>query len=129
MRRKWIPVLAIVLLIAACESDEPRGCEPTLEGNWNLVGFSDHGTAAIASGTAMFEPDGNFAILGEITFPGEPTDTLDLSGTWTMTADRVTLTTADGTGEWIVIFSEDEATLTLAGPVPTNVIQLRRPTE
>ena len=127
MLRKWILVLGIALLLAGCEGDEPRVCA-TLEGNWNLIGFSDHGTEAAASGTAIFEPDGNFAILGEITFPGEPMDTLDISGTWTMAGDRATLTTADGTGEWIVAFFEADVTLTLVGPAPTNVIQLRRPT-
>lgn len=126
MLSKWIFVFALALILAGCDADEPRVCA-TLEGNWNLTGFSDHGVAATATGDAVFGEDGNFTILGEITFPGEPVDTLDLVGTWSMTGDRVTLTTESGTGEWIVDFSGRDATLTLVGPLPTNVIQLRRP--
>ena len=126
MLREWIPVLTVALLLAGCEGDEPRVCG-TLEGNWYLTGFSDHGVAAIATGDAVFGSDGNFTILAEITFPDEPVDTLDLAGTWAMNGDRVTLTTESGAGEWIVDFSGIEATLTLVGPLPTNVIRLRRP--
>ena len=99
---------------------------PTLEGTWSLIGYSDHGVAATASGTATFGPDGNFTITGTLTFPGEPTDTLDVSGSWSMSGSTVTLTTDDGTGEWAVGFSGAEATLTRAGPDPATVIRLRR---
>ena len=124
---RWILLLAIALVFAGCEGDQPRECAGTLEGNWLLIGFSDHGVEAATTGTARFDPDGNFAILGEITFPDEPMDTLDVSGTWAMTGDRVLLTTPDGTGEWEVSFSGMEATLTGEGPEPASAIRLRRP--
>jgi hypothetical protein len=65
-------------------------------------------------------------MTGEVTFPGEPPDTLHATGTWSMNADRATLTTSEGTAEWAVNFAGAEATLTMLGPQPTNVIRLRK---
>jgi hypothetical protein len=128
MLRLWALTVVGLALLAGCGADDPDRSPPTLEGAWSLIGYADHGVVATASGTATFGSDGSFAILGEITFPDEPMDSLTVSGTWSMQGDRATLTTPDGSGEWVVSFSGTEATLSLVGPDPTNTIHLRRRT-
>jgi hypothetical protein len=74
-----------------------------------------------------FQPGGTFKVLGTVTYPGEPTDSLKLEGTWTVAPGRVTLTTGGESGVWDMTWQGQELTLTLEGPLPTNVIVLRRP--
>ncbi len=126
MPRAWICILMSLVLFAGCGEDEPSRPEPTLEGAWSLIGYSDHGVPATTSGTATFGSDGTFAMTGEITFPDEPVDSLNLTGTWSMSGDKVTLVTANHSGEWIVSFAGADATLEEVGPAPTVVIRLRR---
>lgn len=123
MRRGWAVLLVGLFVLDGCGDDDPGA---TLLGTWDLIAYSEHGVAATVSGSAVFGGGGEFTITGEITYPGEPLDTLRVSGTWSMQGDRATLTTSEDTGEWVVTFTGEEATLTLAGPAPTNVIQLRR---
>jgi hypothetical protein len=119
-------VLLPLALLAGCGGDDGQNSDETLAGVWDLVGYSDHGVAAATIGTATFVAAGSFTIRGEVTFPGEPADSLNLAGTWSMTGNQVTLTTPGGTGDWAVQFSELEATLTRIGPAPASTIQLRR---
>jgi len=114
-------------LLGGCGEDDPDIPGQTLAGVWDLIGYADHGVWATASGSATFGADGHFMVAGAVTFPGEPVDTLTLGGAWSMNGDHAILTTSDGSGEWALSFSGLEATLTLIGPDPSNVIQLRRP--
>jgi len=120
-QRGWLPGLLAIALLAGCGDDGPAR---TLIGAWNLVGFTDHGVAGTASGSASFSEGGAFEFAGEVTFPGEPTDVIGLSGAWRQIGDRLTLTTLTDSEEWLVRFASDEATLTLVGDEPTNVITL-----
>ena len=129
MIRLTTSLLIGLMLLTGCDDDGPNGPGQTLVGSWDLVGYTDHGVAATsATGTADFAADGSFAITGEVIFPGEPIEPLDVNGVWSTSGDRVNLTTIDGTGEWGVVFSGADATLERVGPDPTNVIQLRRQT-
>jgi hypothetical protein len=124
---RGLAVLLIGLaLLGGCGKDDPCTPGQKLEGSWDLIGYADHGVWAATSGAATFGADGDFLVAGTVTFPGEPVDTLDLSGTWSTSGDHATLTTTEGSGEWTVGFSGEEATLTLIGPDPSNVIRLRR---
>ena len=76
------------------------------------------------TGSASFSEGGDFEFAGEVTFPGEPTDEIGMSGAWRQIGDRLTLTTLTDSEEWLVRFMGDEATLTLVGDEPTNVITL-----
>jgi hypothetical protein len=127
MMLRWLAALLVGLaVLGGCGEDDPCMPGQTLEGSWDLIGYADHGVWAATSGTATFGADGGFVVAGTVTFPGEPADTLALSGIWSMSGDRAVLTTTDGSGEWVVGFSGPEATLTLMGPGPSNVIRLRR---
>ena len=122
-RRGWAVVLGGLVILVGCGDGDSGG---TLLGTWDLIAYSEHGVAATASGSAVFGGGGEFTITAEITYPGEPPDTIQVNGTWSMQGDRATLTTSEDTGVWLVEFTGEEATLTLVGPAPTNVIQLRR---
>ncbi len=126
MPRRAILVLAGLALFGGCGTNDPGEPGATLQGAWSLMSYADHGVTASTTGTASFETNGSFTILGEITFPGEPVDSLQVSGTWSMRGDRATLVTSEGSGEWAVSFSGTEATLSLVGPSPTNSMHLHR---
>jgi len=72
-------VLFVMFILASCGSDDSTGPRPTLEGAWDLTAYADHGASGVTTGTASFEHDGTFAILGTVTYPGEPVDSLDVS--------------------------------------------------
>jgi hypothetical protein len=126
MLRRWVLAGASLVLLGGCGADDPDGPAPSLAGVWSLASYADHGVVATTSGTATFDTDGSFAITGELTYPGEPADSLLVSGTWSMTGNRVVLTTGEGSGTWVVSCTAAEATLVLEGPSPTNVIHLHR---
>jgi hypothetical protein len=126
MFRRWILVAASLVLLGGCGAEDPDGSAPSLAGVWSLASYADHGVVATTSGTATFDTDGSFAITGELTYPGEPADSLLVHGNWSMTGNRVVLTTGEGSGTWVVNFAASEATLVLEGPAPTNVIHLHR---
>ena len=128
MQRALAILMTSLLLVAGCGEDDASGPGEALEGVWDLVGYSEHGVTATASGTAAFGGDGNFSIAGVVTFPGEPPDPLAVGGTWSPTPDGVLLTTTEGTGEWTVRIAGTDATLTRVGPEPRSVIRLRRRT-
>ena len=124
MRSKTTCLLLCLVLLSGCGGDGSGPGERSLVGVWDFMEYSDHGVWASASGIVEFGDSGDFAVDGEITYPGEPAESLTVNGSWTMIDDRVLLETSEGSGEWNVEFSDAEVTLTLVGPVPTNVIRL-----
>jgi hypothetical protein len=101
---------------------------PSLVGGWELVSFTDHGVVGTTTGTMTFDLNGTWAMVGTVTYPGEPIDSLRASGTYTAMGNTVVLTAGPDTGTWSLAWSDSTVTLTLQGPLPTNVIVLRRQT-
>jgi hypothetical protein len=125
--RSTLLIAALLLCtLNCCGSDKPTRPLQTLEDTWDLIGFSDHGVSGVTTGSATFLHDGTFVILGTVTFPGEPTDSLNASGTYQVLGATVTLTTAEGTGTWSIAFSVNQAVLTYAGSNPPTTMTLRR---
>jgi len=86
----------------------------------------DHGVSGATTGSGTFRDDGTFIILGTVTYPGEPADSLAVSGTYQVVATIVTLTTPDGTGAWSMAFSGDRVVLALVGADPPTSITLKK---
>jgi hypothetical protein len=122
------PLVTALLLctLNSCGSDKLTRPPQTLEGTWDLIGFSDHGVSGVTTGSATFLHDGTFVILGTVTFPGETTDSLNVSGTYHVVGATVTLTTPEGTGTWSIAFSGDQVVLTSAGGNPPTTMTLQR---
>lgn len=119
-------VAALVAVLAtACGKDTTAPGTPVV-GTWHLVGFSDMGVAAVTTGTWVFRADRTFSVNGTITFPGEPTDSLLMNGTYVQNGNSVALTVATQTSSWTVTASGTEITLTENEPPPANTITLRR---
>jgi hypothetical protein len=118
--------VAVSIGVLSCD-DGPTRPSPSLLGAWDLVGYSDAGAVAAATGTADFRLDGTFEVSGTITFPGEPPDPVAISGTYQVTGDQVELITPDGSGLWRLRFAGEEVTLTLEGSAPPTTMALRRP--
>jgi hypothetical protein len=118
-------LLAGLTIAWACDgSTDPA---PSIAGTWQLVGYVDQGIGAVTTGTAQFATDSTFSIEGTVTFPGEPLDSLAVTGTWVQDGDRVTLTTVDGSSTWQVTDLAATVTLTLLGTSPPTRIILARP--
>jgi hypothetical protein len=115
-----------VWLSAACGSDPTGGIAPSLEGSWALIGFTDGGVAAGATGTMVFQSNGIYTMQGQITFPGEPPDAVDASGSYRQMGNAVELTAGSDASIWDLQFSGDRVTLTEREPPPANMITLRR---
>lgn len=102
----------LAVAIAACGDDTTTGDQ--LVGTWALAAYDDHGTEGVTTGTWTFSADATFTALGSITFPGEPTDSLDVIGTWVEQGNAAVAMTVDGeTTVWDVAFAPDTAVLTL----------------
>jgi hypothetical protein len=125
MRAFQLGVFALVVL-AFCCCEDSTGPSRTLEGTWDLVGSTDEGVSGATTGTCSFRHNGAFAVLGTVTYPGESVDSLDVSGTYRVVANYVTLTTPDGTGTWFLAFSSDRVVLSLVGADPPTRMTLRR---
>ncbi|HEX9893187.1 MAG TPA: lipocalin family protein [Gemmatimonadales bacterium] len=110
-------------LLACGDSVSPSG---DLEGTWDLIGYSDAGTAAVTTGTATFRGDGTFTVSGTLTFPDEPTEPVFLSGEWALQGGVLVLTVNGQQSLWNVSLNGDEATLTLQGTTPPTTITIRR---
>ena len=113
---------------AACGTD---GTGPTipLVGTWDLVGFTDGGVAAVTTGTWTFAADSSFTVTGTVTFPGEPTDSLVISGSYSQHGGRVQLTIGAETATWTLTGGGAQVVLTQVEPPPAppaNTITLRR---
>jgi hypothetical protein len=113
------------MLGGAC-SDDSTGPGVSLVDTWDLIGFTDMGIAAGTTGTWEFRADGTFSVNGTVTFPGEPTDSLVISGTYVQNGITVALTIGADTGNWTLTASGDEVTLTENEPPPANAITLKR---
>jgi hypothetical protein len=117
--------VALFLGVLAC-GESPTQPSPGLVGAWELVGYSEAGTPAAATGTAEFRLDGTFEVGGTITYPGEPPDPVAISGTYAVQGDQVELITPDGSGVWTLHFAGEQVSLTLNGSAPPTIITLRR---
>lgn len=120
-QHRWLPLLLAIALFAGCGDDDPA---LTLTGTWDFIGFADQGVACPATGSATFSEGGDFEIVGEVTYPGDLAESFTMSGAWSHTGNRVTLTTLTDSSEWIVRYEGDHAALTLVGDEPTDVIRL-----
>jgi hypothetical protein len=125
LHTRWLSVgLVATLLGAACADSTAPGT--SLVGTWDLVGFTDMGIAAATTGTSEFRADGTFEVNGTITFPGEPTESLLIDGTYVQSGSTVVLTIGAQDGHWTLTGSGNEITLTENEPPPANSITLRR---
>jgi hypothetical protein len=113
MRRGGIvAVLAAAVSLAACDDSLTTGDQ--LVGTWQLSGYDDHGESATTTGTWSFFADATFSALGTVTFPGEPTDSIDVIGTWMEQGpSSITMTVAGETDVWDVALAPDTAVLIL----------------
>jgi len=130
---RWIRIsflhCALLLLILASCSGGGEGVlwlGGMLVGNWDLVSFSDGGVTGEAQGTAVFRGDGMFSIVGTVTFPGEPTDSVSVSGRYELGLRSVELITEEGRTSYSLEFHGDDVVMTESEPPPANMIKLRR---
>lgn len=126
-RTSRLRVAALVALLAAACGKDNTAPSPSLVGTWDLIGFTDMGVAAVTTGTWVFRTDSTFSVIGSTTFPGEPTDSLVLDGTYVQSGNNVVLTIGVETGSWTITASGDQVTLTEVEPPPANTITLKRP--
>ena len=127
MMRSSLLIGAVILgLLISCESEDSTRPSPKLEGTWDLIGYVDHGVPGATTGSATFRNDGTYSISGTVTYPGEPEDSLDVSGTYQVIATVATLTTPDGPSSWSLTFSSDRVVLSLRGSEPPTTMTLRR---
>ena len=124
MRSTLIISVFVLLFLISCDKENSTRPSPEIEGTWDLISYVDHGVAGVMTGSCTFRNDGTFIILGTVTYPGEPVDSLDVSGTYQVVAMTLTLTTPDGTGAWSMVFSGDR--LVLVGPDPSTRMTLKR---
>lgn len=120
-----VRVAIALAFVTACGKD-PTAPGTSLVGTWDLVGFSDAGVAAATTGTWVFRSDNTHSVNGTITFPGEPTETLVVDGTYAQNGTSVMLTMSGQTGSWTLVASGSNVTLTENEPPPANTIGLRR---
>lgn len=126
MRPALFVCILVLLALSSCGDHGTSVTPRTLVGQWDLVGFSDHGVSGVTTGTASFLDNGTFSILGTVTYPGEPTDTLEVYGSYEVNENIVTLTTTAGSGDWAMTFSGDQVVLTRLGVDPASTMTLRR---
>jgi hypothetical protein len=126
MRSAVLASVFMLLIPVSCDKEDSTRPSPGLEGTWDLIGFADHGVLGVTTGSSTFRDDGTFVILGTLTYPGEPVDSLNVSGTYQVVAATATLTTRDGTGAWSLVFSGDRCVLTRIGSAPPTTITLKR---
>jgi hypothetical protein len=126
MRSTLLISVFVMLFLLSCDSEDSTRPSPELEGTWDLIGYIDHGVSGVTAGSSTFRGDGTFIILGTVTYPGEPVDSLDVSGTYQVVAMTVTLTTPEGTGAWSMVFSGDRVVLALIGADPPTKMTLKR---
>ena len=128
MRSALLTSVFVLLSLLSCDSEDSTRPSPELEGTWDLIGYIDHGVSGVTAGSSTFRDDGTFTILGTVAYPGEPVDSLNVSGTYQVVEMTVTLTTLDGAGAWSMVFSGDRVILALIGAdPPTKMTFKRRP--
>ena len=107
-----------------CACSDSVGPAPSLVDTWALLSFTDHGTVGTTTGTMTFTPGNTFEVLGTVTYPGEPEDSIHVNGTYLVSGTTVTLTVGIDTGVWDVHWTGSRYILTLRGPQPTNQMVL-----
>lgn len=127
VRISAVLILVAAILPAATACGDGTSPSRTLVATWDLVSFSDHGVVGTTTGTMTFRSNGTLEVIGTVTYPGEPTDSLTFAGTYQANARTVTLTIGSTTGTWSLTWQDDSVILTLQGPQPTNVIVLASP--
>jgi hypothetical protein len=126
MRLILIVGAAVLCCLASCDSEDSTGPKPTIMGTWDIVGYADHGVAGVTTGSGTFRNDRTYAMLGTVTYPDEPTDSLKMSGSYLVVASTLTLQTADSTGLWNMVFSGNRVILALRGSSPPTSMTLRK---
>jgi hypothetical protein len=126
MNIKAAALLATLAWAGVACGDE-TGPQISLVGTWDFIGFSDAGIEAATTGTWTFEANNAFHVIGTVTFPGEPTDSLVVSGSYSQQESQVELTIGADTGSWTITGDGDVVVLTEIEPAPANTITLRRP--
>jgi hypothetical protein len=117
--------MLLAVALAACGDQTTTGDQ--LVGTWSIAAYVDHGTPGVTTGAWTFGADATFAVLGTITYPGEPTDSLDVVGTWMEQGPAsVALTVGGGTTVWGVSVTPDTAVMTLPDEEGTVQITLAR---
>jgi len=120
----WLLAGAMVWGVAACGG---TGVTPQLAGSWLLTGYTDHGVAGVTTGSMEFRTDGTFRTLGTVTYPGEPLDSLHVTGAYELNGDAaLTLIVGPDTSAWTITWGDAIATLTLKEPPPQSAITLAR---
>lgn len=125
VRRYLALTWVLALALAACNND---GTAPSvsLVGAWDFIGFTDAGVAAVTTGTWTFAIDSSVSVNGTVTFPGEPTDSLVVAGTYSQNGNTVQLIIGTGSGDWTITSNGDQIVLTEIEPPPANTVTLRR---
>ena len=123
--RRYLALTWVVALVFACNND---GTAPSvsLVGVWDFVGFTDGGVAGVTTGTWTFASDNSVIVDGTVTFPGEPTDSLELAGTYVQNGNTVQLIIGTASGDWTITGTGDQIVLTEIEPPPANTVTLRR---
>ena len=122
--KKAALIALVAFTCAGC--DDGTGPQVSLVGDWDFIGYTDAGTEAVATGTWTFEPTNSFSVRGTVTFPGEPTDSVVASGTYSQQGPHVQLTIGAVTGSWTIAGTTSQIVLTEIQPAPANTITLRR---
>ena len=124
---RWAVLLAGLVLLGDVERMTHACPGRASRGKWDLIAYADHGVWAVTSGIAAFGADGDFTVAGTVTFPMSRFDTLDLSGTWSMSSGSCAiLTTTDGSEMGGEFSGADRADPDR--PCPPTVIRLCRRT-
>lgn len=121
--RMYTALAAVALLPLACGGTAP---EQSILGVWALESFTDNGVVGATTGTVTFNDDGTWSVVGTVTYPGEPTDSLVVNGTYSLAGDKLTLTIGDTTGVWAITWGSLHVTLVLQPPDQPNVMELGR---
>lgn len=120
--RQFQTLALAVLALSACENQDHS--TPSLVDTWSLLSFTDHGVRGVTTGTATFRPDSTFEIVAAVTFPEEPTDSFDITGTYVLQHSTVFLAAGGQSGAWSLLWTGRRYLLTLQGPLPTNQLEL-----
>ena len=122
----WGFAILFAVAVGACSDTETIG--DRLLGTWTLASFEDRGTVGVTTGTWTFSDDGVFSALGTVTYPGEPTDSLRVEGTWReYSQSAIELTVAGDVTVWSVTVAADTAVLAFTDPDGTVRVTLAKP--
>lgn len=121
MLKRLLPV-ALIAVTVACPTEHV----PSIEGTWIMVAYRSDGVDAVISGSMTFLANGTVTTLGQVTFPGEPADSLTDSGTWDQQGATLHLTIGGDTGTWALDFDENTVVLQLQGDASASRLTLAR---